>query len=81
MWKADLNNEKDIVRALKGAYGVFAVTNFWETTDPNVETKQGKNVADAAKVCLTTRLLTRAALMRAGSRSAASSLEFSDRCS
>ncbi|KFX99597.1 hypothetical protein O988_03742 [Pseudogymnoascus sp. VKM F-3808] len=46
---ADLNNEKDIVRALKGAYGVFAVTNFWETTDPNVETKQGKNVADAAK--------------------------------
>lgn len=36
---------------LKGAYGAFAVTNFWETTDPDVEIKQGKNVADAAKVC------------------------------
>ncbi|KFY67739.1 hypothetical protein V496_01413 [Pseudogymnoascus sp. VKM F-4515 (FW-2607)] len=46
---ADLNNEKDVVRALKGAYGAFAVTNFWETGDPSVEIAQGKNVADAAK--------------------------------
>lgn len=47
---ADLNNEKDVARALKGAYGAFAVTNFWETGDPGVEIAQGKNVADAAKV-------------------------------
>ncbi|KFY13102.1 hypothetical protein V492_03479 [Pseudogymnoascus sp. VKM F-4246] len=46
---ADLNNEKDVARVLKGAYGAFAVTNFWETADPNVEIAQGKNVADAAK--------------------------------
>ncbi|OBT75595.1 hypothetical protein VF21_05854 [Pseudogymnoascus sp. 05NY08] len=46
---ADLNNEKDVARVFKGAYGAFAVTNFWETGDPDVEIKQGKNVADAAK--------------------------------
>ncbi|KFY19827.1 hypothetical protein V493_07819 [Pseudogymnoascus sp. VKM F-4281 (FW-2241)] len=46
---ADLNNEKDVARALKGAYGAFAVTNFWESGDPAVEIAQGKNVADAAK--------------------------------
>ncbi|OBT70310.1 hypothetical protein VE03_00286 [Pseudogymnoascus sp. 23342-1-I1] len=46
---ADLNNEKDVARVLKGAYGAFVVTNFWETGDPGVEIAQGKNVADAAK--------------------------------
>ncbi|KFY80656.1 hypothetical protein V499_00484 [Pseudogymnoascus sp. VKM F-103] len=46
---ADLNSEKDVARVLEGAYGAFAVTNFWETGDPDVELKQGKNVADAAK--------------------------------
>lgn len=46
---ADLNNKSDVVRALQGAYGAFAVTNFWEKGDPEVEFQQGKNVADAAK--------------------------------
>ncbi|KFZ03241.1 hypothetical protein V502_11105, partial [Pseudogymnoascus sp. VKM F-4520 (FW-2644)] len=46
---ADLKNERDVARVLKGAYGAFAVTNFWETGDPAVEIAQGKNVADAAK--------------------------------
>lgn len=43
---------------LKGAYGAFAVTNFWETGDPDVELKQGKNVADAAKVCFCHSLIS-----------------------
>jgi hypothetical protein len=36
--------------ALHGAYGVFAVTNFWESKSGEVEIKQGKAIADAAKV-------------------------------
>lgn len=36
--------------ALKGAYGVFAVTNYWESRNAEVEIKQGKALADAAKV-------------------------------
>lgn len=38
------------MKALEGAYGAFAVTNFWETGDAEVEFAQGANVADAAKV-------------------------------
>jgi hypothetical protein len=36
--------------ALKDAYAVFAVTNFLEKMDTVAETRQGKNVADIAKV-------------------------------
>jgi len=36
--------------AIKGAYAVFAVTNFWESRSADVEMKQGKAMADAAKV-------------------------------
>lgn len=36
--------------ALKDAYAVFAVTNFLDTMDTVAETRQGKNVADIAKV-------------------------------
>jgi hypothetical protein len=36
---------------MKGAYGVFAVTNYWESRSSDVEMKQGKDMADAAKVC------------------------------
>jgi len=34
---------------MKGAYGVFAVTNYWESRSADVEIKQGKAMADAAK--------------------------------
>lgn len=34
---------------LKGAYGVFAITNFLEKMDAAPEITQGKAVADAAK--------------------------------
>jgi len=35
---------------MKGAYAVFAVTNFWESRSADVEVQQGKAMADAAKV-------------------------------
>jgi hypothetical protein len=35
--------------ALKDAYAVYAVTNYWETRSADVEMKQGKAMADAAK--------------------------------
>jgi uncharacterized protein YbjT (DUF2867 family) len=42
----DLNNLQSLKDAFKNAYGVFAVTNFWETPD---EITQAKNAIEAAK--------------------------------
>ena len=47
---ADINNKDQISAALRGAYAVFAVTNYWEKMDAQLEIKQGKGIADAAKV-------------------------------
>lgn len=47
---ANLNDVESLKSALKGAYGVFAVTNFWESQSAEVEKKQGTAIADAAKV-------------------------------
>lgn len=47
--KADLNAPETIAPVLKGAYGVFSVTNFLEKMDAAPEITQGKAVADAAK--------------------------------
>ncbi len=44
--KADLNDTDSLKNAFKNAYGVFAVTNFWENAD---ELAQGRNVIEAAK--------------------------------
>ncbi|KAL2063524.1 hypothetical protein VTL71DRAFT_5329 [Oculimacula yallundae] len=46
---ADLNNASTLKTALQGAYAVFAVTNYWESHSADVEMKQGKAMADAAK--------------------------------
>lgn len=47
--KGDLNNVDSLVNALRGVYGVFGVTNYW---DPTVgyegEIQQSKNLGDAA---------------------------------
>jgi uncharacterized protein YbjT (DUF2867 family) len=44
-------DSKDSLRdAFKGAYAVYAVTNYWEKVDGDAEEQQGRNVADAAKV-------------------------------
>lgn len=47
--QADLNDIATLKNALKGAYAVFAVTNYWESKSADVEMKQGKAMADAAK--------------------------------
>lgn len=44
--KGDLTDLKSLTEALKNAYGVFVVTNFWEGAD---EIEQGKMAIQAAK--------------------------------
>jgi len=51
MVSADLNDKASLVKAFEGAYGAYAITDFWATMDKDAEVKQGKNMADAAKVC------------------------------
>ncbi|KAE9368418.1 NmrA-domain-containing protein [Stipitochalara longipes BDJ] len=46
---ADLNNASTLKGAMKDAYAVFAVTNYWESRSAEVEMTQGKAMADAAK--------------------------------
>ncbi len=46
---AELDDEESLVRALRGAYGLFAVTNFWEHLSPERELAQAGNIARAAK--------------------------------
>ena len=46
---ADLDNEESLKEAFKGAYGVFAVTNFWEHFSPEKEMAQAASIAKAAK--------------------------------
>jgi len=46
---ADLSSKESVANAFNGCYGVFAVTNFWESMSLAEEEKQGHNIADAAK--------------------------------
>ncbi|XP_068102561.1 nmrA-like family domain-containing protein 1 [Hyperolius riggenbachi] len=46
---ADLDDEKSLEAALRGAYGTFVVTNYWEYLDKDIEVAQGKRIADIAK--------------------------------
>lgn len=45
---ADIDDVESIKKAFTGAYGAYAVTNFWEHFSPEKETAQAKNMADAA---------------------------------
>lgn len=47
--QADMDDKESLRKALKGAYAVFSVTNFWEILDGAREKQQGINVADVAK--------------------------------
>jgi uncharacterized protein YbjT (DUF2867 family) len=47
--KADLDDAESLKKAFAGAYGVYAVTNFWEHFSGEKEKTQAKNIADAAK--------------------------------
>jgi len=44
-----MNDKASLVKALEGSHTVFAVTDYWATLDADTETKQGVNMADAAK--------------------------------
>ncbi|KAI0349359.1 NAD-P-binding protein [Trametes cingulata] len=49
--RADLTVPADLVEALRGCWGVFGVTNFYDSKikdDPGSEERQGKNLVDAA---------------------------------
>ncbi|MCI0473073.1 MAG: NmrA/HSCARG family protein [Ignavibacteria bacterium] len=46
---ADMDNQESLTEAFKGAYGVYAVTNFWEHFSPEKEISQAENIAKAAK--------------------------------
>jgi len=47
--RADLDDVESLKKAFAGAYGVYAVTNFWEHFSAEKEKAQAKNIADAAK--------------------------------
>ena len=46
--QGDMDERSSMERALEGAHGIFSVQNFWEA-GYDVEVRQGKTVADAAK--------------------------------
>jgi len=47
--QGDADDEASLERAFAGAYGVFALTNFWEHFSPERELVQARNQAQAAK--------------------------------
>ncbi|KAM8770008.1 nmrA-like family domain-containing protein 1 [Rhynchonycteris naso] len=47
--RGDLNDETSVEAALKGTYGAFVVTSFWDHFSKEKEVCQGKMVADIAK--------------------------------
>jgi hypothetical protein len=49
--KGNVDDKASLLSAFKGAYAVFAVTNYWEKMDMELEIHQGKQIADAALVC------------------------------
>jgi hypothetical protein len=61
--QASLEDKESLRLIVKGAYAVFAVTNWNEIMDKERETQQGKNIADVSKVLVnymtkTERILT-----------------------
>lgn len=47
--QANLDDVTSVQKAVEGSHGVFGVTNFWESMDPNKEIQQGKNIFEASK--------------------------------
>ncbi|KJY02551.1 NmrA-like family protein [Zymoseptoria brevis] len=50
MVTANVNDPSSLGAAVKGAYGVFAVTDFWSIFSKDKETAQGKAIVDASKL-------------------------------
>ncbi len=46
---ANVDDEASLATALKGAYGAFFVTFFWEHFSPDTEKQHARNMANAAK--------------------------------
>lgn len=52
---ANLNDRESLHQVIKGAYGVFGVTNFWDPNPQDIDEKviaevtQGKNIADVSR--------------------------------
>ncbi|KAK5662186.1 hypothetical protein OQA88_8091 [Cercophora sp. LCS_1] len=46
---ADINDKASLVKAMQGAYAVYAVTNYWEKMDKDLEIAQGHSLVDAAR--------------------------------
>lgn len=46
--KCDINSREECCRAFVGAYGVFVMNNYWDTTDQN-EYQQALNLVEAAR--------------------------------
>jgi len=47
--KADQTKPEELKKAFEGAYGVFAVTNFWDPESMGKEVEIGTNLAKSAK--------------------------------
>lgn len=47
--KTDIDDYETLKNAFAGAYGLYAVTNFWEHFSPEKETLQAASIAKAAK--------------------------------
>ncbi|KAL8897619.1 MAG: hypothetical protein Q9207_007125 [Kuettlingeria erythrocarpa] len=45
----DINDKASLTKAITGAHSVYAVTNYWEKMDHELELQQGKNIADVCK--------------------------------
>jgi uncharacterized protein YbjT (DUF2867 family) len=52
MVAADLGDKASLVKAFEGAYGVYAVTDFWATMDKDTEVKQGKNITQRMRLTI-----------------------------
>ncbi|EED13299.1 hscarg dehydrogenase, putative [Talaromyces stipitatus ATCC 10500] len=49
MVAADLSSPTQLHSAIEGSHTVFLVTDFWATTDKDIEISQGKTVTDICK--------------------------------
>ena len=45
----DINDEHALTEALRGCYGVYAVTFYWQHLNPDEEIRQARHIASAAK--------------------------------
>ncbi len=52
-----MNSTESLTSALAGSHTVFLVTNYWETSDGDLEYQQGKDVTDVAQKVGVSRIL------------------------